>query len=404
MIDLEHSPLGGSGANRWINCAGSFLLHRKNLKQGTHEDIPSEYAERGTGAHELAAICVAESREPFEFIGEEFNGYKVGFPDGIEPDAVAIYVEECERLIDRGNPREKVLIEETLHLPQIHPLLKGTVDFGIFSPARGVFLRDYKNGEGVGVAARGNPQLLYYAFLMAMEFPWLRAGPRDTRFSLGIVQPNFYGIFEEPDIWETDLGTVLDWGHNVLLPRMQELTERTEAQEQDFKSGEHCQFCPVMLECPLLQKAFLDYADQSEDFIEMLTDEQLDAFYAQRENARRFMKALETTVYHRLVTGAEIPSGKLVEKRTARKWKPGASTAIKAALGDKAMTKPEIKSPAQIEKLSSRGKELALEWAFKPGDGALSLAPLTDPRPAVKGSKNERVFKNFEQSPEDLGW
>jgi hypothetical protein len=403
MIELDHSPLGGSGANRWINCAGSFLKHRENLRNGTHEDVPSEFAERGTGAHELAARCVSEIREPFEFIGEEFNGFKAGFPDGIELDAVAIYVEECLRLIDRDDPKEKVLIEETIHLPEIHPLLKGTVDFGIFSPTRGVILRDYKNGEGIGVAALRNPQLLYYAFLFAMKFPWLRASPRDTRFSLGIVQPNFYGIFEEPDVWETDLGTVLDWGHNVLLPKMQELTERSDIRESDFRSGEHCQFCPVMLECPLLQRAFLDYAEGTE-FLSMLTDNELNDLYAKREDARRFMKELETTVYHRLVGGSEISSGKLVAKRTARKWKPGASAALVAALGDKAMTKPEIKSPAQIEKLSTRGKELALEYGFKPEADALSLAPITDPRPAVKGSRNERVFAGFEQSPEEAGW
>jgi hypothetical protein len=36
--------------------------------------------------------------------------------------------------------------------------------------------------------------------------------------SLGIVQPNFYGVFEAPDVWETTVGFVLDWGNNELLP------------------------------------------------------------------------------------------------------------------------------------------------------------------------------------------
>ena len=303
-----------------------------------------------------------------------------------------------------AGPNDSVLVEETIHLPEIHPLLKGTVDYGLYSKAHGLFLRDYKNGEGIGVSATGNPQLLYYAFLFVMKFPWLKASSADTRVSLGIVQPNFYGIFEEPDVWETTLGHVLDWGNDILLPKMHYLVSQKGYASQDFRSGEHCQFCPVMLECPVLTKAFETYADQSEDFIEMLTDQELSELYAKREDARRFMKALETVTFHRMVGGAEIPSGKLVAKKTARKWKPGAEPALTRALGDKAFAPKKVKSPAQVEKMSSRGKELALEYGFKPEADAVSLAPISDKRPAVTTSKNERVFKDFEQSPEELGW
>jgi hypothetical protein len=68
MIELEHSPLGGSGAHRFINCAGSFLLHRKLLQTAQLEIVESEYAKLGTAAHELGAMCIAR-REPYEFMG-----------------------------------------------------------------------------------------------------------------------------------------------------------------------------------------------------------------------------------------------------------------------------------------------------------------------------------------------
>jgi hypothetical protein len=32
---------------------------------------------------------------------------------------------------------------------------------------------------------------------------WRHKLPLDMRVSLGIVQPNFYGVFEAPDVWET---------------------------------------------------------------------------------------------------------------------------------------------------------------------------------------------------------
>ena len=411
MIELEHSPLGGSAAHRFMNCDGSFLLQRELIEEGALENIESEWAKLGTAAHELGAKAIATGLEPFEFLGEEFNGYKAGWPGGISLDAVQVYFSECMGILARRTEQGHMLLEDTIHLPQIHPLLRGTVDFGFWSFADGIFLRDYKNGEGIGVSAPGNKQLLYYGLLMILKI--LEDGeklPREMRVSLGIVQPNFYGIFEEPDVWETTVGFVLDWGMNELLPRMKGLTEmppyhmREDDTEDDFRPGEWCQFCPVLLECPSMQKAFVAYAQADEEFITMLSDADLDRFYGMREQARRFMNALETTVHHRLVGGAKISNAKLVEKRVNRVWKPGAAAALKAAFGDKAFTVPEIKSPAQIEKLSSRGKELALEYGYKPESHGLSVAPLSDPRPEAKPKTNAEVFQGHAQSLEEAGF
>lgn len=399
MIDLEHSPLGGSGAHRFMNCAGSFLLHREQLQAGTFEDIESKYAKLGTAAHELCARSLIEDQEPFEYLGEDFGGYLAGWPDGISLDAAAVYFNECRSIVSRFEG--KMIVEQTYHRPDIHPLLRGTVDFG-YVAREGLFLRDFKNGEGIGVSAPGNRQLLYYGFLLAVsEADTL---PRDTPVSLGIVQPNFYGVFEAPDVWETDLGTVLDWGYNQLLPVMNDLMKRLGYTFDDFTPGDHCQFCPVMVSCPRMQAAFNEYAEASEDFITMLTNEELDRFYANRENVRRFMNALESTVHARLVGGQPISSAKLVEKRSNRVWKPGAEVALKQMFGDKVYDPPKIKSPAQVEKLSSTGKQMALEWGYKPESAGLSVAPISDPRPEAKPRTNATTFANFVQSPEDMGF
>ena len=404
MIELEHSPLGGSGAHRFMTCKGSFLLHREQLQNGTFENIESEFAKLGTAAHELCAKALVEQKEPYEYLGDQFGEYLAGWPEGLSLDAAHIYFNDCMRILDTRKERGTLLIEQTIHLPEIHPLLRGTVDFGFWSRSDGVKLRDYKNGEGIGVAAPGNRQLLYYAFIMVMSDQWLRAADRSMPVSLGIVQPNFYGIFEEPDVWEITLGEVLDWGHNELLPCMNNLMSRIEIFLEDFVTGEHCQFCPVMLDCPKMKKAFKEYAEASEDFIAMLTNEELNAFYVERENVRRFMKALETTVHARLIGGGSIPSAKLVEKKVARVWKPGAAAALQAAFGDKAYKSRELISPAGAEKLSSRGKELALEFGYKPESAGLSVAPLTDPRPEAKPRNNATTFAAHAQTPEEAGF
>jgi hypothetical protein len=404
MIELEHSPLGGSAAHRFMNCEGSFLEQRRQIEAGQFENVESEYAKLGTAAHELGAKAIATGMEPYEFLGEEFNGYLAGWPGGVSLDAVQVYFSECMGILSRRKELGHMLLEDTIHLPKIHPLFKGTVDFGFWSMSDGVFLRDYKNGEGIGVSAPGNKQLLYYGALMIFNIG--QELPRDMRVSLGIVQPNFYGVFEEPDVWETTVGFVLDWAKNELLPRMNSLTGRhiPEIIEDDFKPGGWCQFCPVLLDCPKMQQAFVAYAEADEEFIAMLTDQDLDRFYGMREQARRFMTALDNTVHHRLVGGAEIPSAKLVEKIVRRVWKPGAAAALKAAFGDAAFTSPEIKSPAQVEKLSSQGKALALEYGYKPESHGLSVAPMSDPRPQAKPKSNAEVFKGHAQSLDEAGF
>jgi hypothetical protein len=395
MIELEHSPLGGSGAHRFMTCSYSFLKQREEIEAGTFEDVPSEFAALGVAAHEVGAKAIATGCEPFEFLSEEFNGYRVGWPEEISLDAVHVYFNECMGILAARRYPGRMLIEETIHLPHIHPLFKGTVDFAWWAKVQGIFLRDYKNGEGIGVEAPNNRQLLYYAALLIMSDPYLSSPSADRNLpvNLGIVQPNFYGIYEDVIPWVTTLGYVLDWFHTELLPRMNDLSGRPVVgyTEEDAVPGDHCQFCPVLLSCPKMQRAFEEYATASEDFIAMLTNAELDHYYSQIEYARRFMNVLKQTVKARKLTGGDIPSAKLVEPQTARVWKPGGIAAIEAAFGEKAYVKKPL-SPAGVEKLSSRGKELALEYGYKPDSAGLTVAPLSDRRPEVKPRGNAGVY------------
>ena len=63
----EHSPLGASGSNCWLNCAGSYWAQK---------DIPdksSVFAYEGTCAHALAEFCLMTGKNAQEFIGQEFS-------------------------------------------------------------------------------------------------------------------------------------------------------------------------------------------------------------------------------------------------------------------------------------------------------------------------------------------
>lgn len=399
-ITLEHSPLGGSGADRWFHCAGSFLLHRELMENGEFEEITSDFADLGTAAHELGARCLIEGTEPFEYVGEAIGGYVVG--EDIRLDAVAAYVNLC-RAVRGPTGKGKVLIEQTIHLPHLHPLLQGTVDFAYWSARLGIDIIDYKNGEGVIVEAVQNRQGLYYAFLVIMENGWLRVdAPAELPVRIRIVQPNARGIFEPDVVWEVTVGFVREWGLKYLLPRMKALTAQRDIADDDFVPGSHCQFCPVLLECPKAQDAFQTYADGTE-FPEMLTNDEIDALYAKKDLARKFMTELDKVAYARAIGGHEFQHGKLVAKKASREWRPEAEKALAAALGEAAYEK-KLKSPAQVEKMSTRGKAMATEWGYKPVAEGLSFVTMSDDRPAAKPKGNVDVFKSFETKPEDAGW
>lgn len=412
MIEFEHSPLGGSGAKRWLNCGASFLLQRLLMLYGDYEEPPSSiYADKGTAAHLLGAYCLENDVEPWEMLGEKIGTYTV-HPDDLDPQAVSVYVNYCNAIREKGegDPTARTVIEQTFHLREVHPLFKGTVDFGhwrLRGPDAGIWCIDYKNGEGVGVETYRNPQLVYYATLLIMAHPELRALPFDFPVHLGIVQPNFYGIFEEPEIWTTDIRTIYEFGKQEIIPAMHRLVndKRDMIPVDEFVSGEHCLFCPVMLDCPRLRSAFETFATQDE-FIEMLKNEELAALFAMKDDARRYGNALEKVALSRKLAGQDIPGVKLVEKQVHRIFRTGAEAAAKARFGANAYNPAKLKSPRQFEQLSSDGKAFALEWAFKPDSDRLTVAPSTDRRAEAKPIGNAEVFKNFANPTplQDLGW
>ena len=69
-----HSPLGASGASRWMKCPAS-----PSLSKGWG-NTESEFARQGTIAHALAALCLETGDDAWQHIGSNaslFEGYDV---------------------------------------------------------------------------------------------------------------------------------------------------------------------------------------------------------------------------------------------------------------------------------------------------------------------------------------
>jgi ribosomal protein L34 len=71
--DAEHSEFSPSGSKRWINCPASIKMLREAPKRGGS----SFYAEEGTAAHELGAVCLEDESQPDNYIGKEYNKFTV---------------------------------------------------------------------------------------------------------------------------------------------------------------------------------------------------------------------------------------------------------------------------------------------------------------------------------------
>lgn len=381
-MSSEHSPLGASGAARWLACPGSFALN-KNA-----ERVESEHAALGTAAHTIAAQCLLGHRDAWEFIGREPDSeipYGIGYGENeIDPDAVQEYVNLARSLMEGA---AKVGIEYVLgrnYRPNKY--FWGTADFLAVHEDR-LIVADFKYGVGVTVPAENNPQLLYYAWGAINELVDL---DMDENFKVELIISQPRAVFgEHQKRWVTTVGYVTKWARETLLPGMERAIN-----EETLVMGDHCQFCDAKLICPLQQDAFMQL-DQPEPA--GLSDEDLDKFYAMLPRVRSFMKALEAKVHARLSEGGEFTNAKLVAMRTTRTWKDGAEKALAEMLGKDAYEE-KLKSPAQVEKISARYKQVVAEWAYLPEATGYKVVPADDPAPAVNPNAELEKLSNIYQA------
>ena len=143
----DHSPLGPSSGERWINCPGSV--------QATADlpDVTSEYAAEGTFAHNISEyirngdkkkdlIGLTEMIDSFEFTCDEsMYDYVMEFVD-----------------YTRQHTYETELIEAKVTYDAWVDGGFGTLDSGLLADGT-VVITDLKYGKGVQVFAEENTQL-----------------------------------------------------------------------------------------------------------------------------------------------------------------------------------------------------------------------------------------------------
>lgn len=372
-----HSPLGASGAERWLECPGSTRLIQS---LGLAESDEPDYRADGTTAHAGAAYCLSTDLDAWEIVGKIFEGR----PFTVEmAEAVQVYLDYCRSFITEDC---QVFIEYQVYQPDVHKHFFGTVDFCcINQKTRTLIVVDYKHGEGILVEVKENPQPRYYAFGM-LQHPDA-AGIENV--TLAIVQPRILwhggGPTRAVDMSSAELA---QWVEATLVPGM----IRAEA-DASLMPGKHCRFCPAMLVCPVTSAAFRASATAGTDPVAM-TDQALDLEYGLLTAVRMRIAKVDAEALKRALRGSIFKTCKLVQKRADRVYKDGAEARFKAEFGDKAYSAPALLTPPQMENLGAGAAALVKEWAYKPDTG-FTLAPMTDGRTQVTVQPSSEVFSKF---------
>jgi hypothetical protein len=393
----KHSNLGGSGAERWMNCPGSnVMLQTLDLP----ESDESEFAAEGTAAHEVAAHCLRAGIDTWEIVGTKFYDHVV---DQEMADGVQMYLDKVRDLraehLTFGNKRQcslgypimKASFVEYRISGDWNDKFYGSVDSAEWSSdgeTSVLDVTDFKYGAGIAVDADRNHQLMYYAIGMLEH-------RRADIVRLRIVQPRAFHVDGPDRMWETTGEELIRWKTEILIPAM----TRAEL-DLTLTPGDWCRFCPAKLACPLLTALFGASAKADASVLSNLSPGSLAGNYALVAAVKHYIKALEEQVLKKLMHGEEIEGYKLVNKKSNRVFSTEGAATMKIDFGPDAFTPPELKTPAQLDKLGAKAKQFTKKWAYSPQTGQ-TVAPVDDPRPAINVRSGEEAFDKYRPLEDD---
>lgn len=393
-----HARLSPSGASRWMVCAGAPVL------EADYPDESSAYADEGTAAHTLAAMCLKSiGIDADDFLGEYI---RVGERKFEVTRDMARYVNLYVHYV-RGLAKDKLLyIEQPVPIGHLtgEDGASGTADAIIVDVAnRHITVVDLKYGMGVKVEAENNKQAQVYA-LGAIEELSLVAD-FDTA-TLVIHQPR---IAEEPSEWHTSMRTLERFAEEVAAAAdtVRAATIRRDPgsdawAEAYLRPGEdQCRFCRAKASCPGLRAEVAlaigatsapaiaeDFAALVPDAIDETTgDNWLPVAMSKVGLIEDWCAAVRAETERRLLSGQPVDGWKLVRGRQGpRSWTdPQAAEEVLKSFRFKMdeIFDRKLISPTSAEKLL---KQTPRRWEkvsilVSRSAGKLSVAPIDDPRP-----------------------
>ena len=373
MPDM-HALLSASAAKRWLNCPPSVRL-TENMP-----DTPSEYAEEGTLAHELAELKL---RKKFETMSKskyakaldiiKSNPLYTSEMDSCTDDYLD-HILTIAHKYDKVKPY--VVIEKQLNYSHIAEDGFGTSDCVLIC-RNDLHIIDFKYGKGVAVSAEDNPQLKLYALGAIAEYSFLY---NIENVFLHIIQPRTSEGFSSWEISATDLTA---WGESI-----KPIAELAYKGSGDFKCGDWCRFCKAKATCRARAENFFALEDTAKMPKELLSDSEIGEALIKAQTLKNWVTDLEEYALNAILSGTDISGWKAVEGKSNRKIADidSAFEVLKTNGYDEALLyerKPITLT--ELEKLVTKKKleELIGDKIVKP-QGKPTLAPADDKRKSYK--------------------
>ena len=360
---MKHSTVvGGSTAKRVINCPGSVALVKLAPKSPS-----SIYADKGTLLHTVISDVLAEDKAPEDMIGMQYEDQT------LDQDMIDEKINPALDLLDQLDPHQemKLAVETRVGFGSYLPGAFGSCDL-LGRIGDTAYVIDWKFGDGVVVTAEDNAQLMYYAAaaMRTPEVAWVFEGV--INIECVIIQP--------PAIrrWRTTPARIKQFERE--LKRAVKVASLPDAK---LYAGDHCRFCPAKPTCPLITGA-VDRALKIQ--LDQQDNTMLSTYATQAVILQGWINDLNALVEKKLKAGDKIVGWKLVSKQSRRKWSDEGEVVHwldGKGLEAREIYSTEIRSPAQMEKVLKKRK-LALpdELVVSVSSGD-TLAPDSDPRPAV---------------------
>jgi len=388
-----------SASERWLQCRRSVSFI-ESLPSSPRQ--ASSYAAEGTVAHDIADRILQNKPLPAVGATTKVDGHEI---------AVTQEMIECgEQWRDVVKARPGTCASE--HEVDLAPVVGakagmfGNLDARVLGH-RKLTIFDYKFGRGIEVYPENNTQMLCYAL---GEYHALDPAEQDLDVvELVVVQPRTPGGALERSWVITDLDLLM-WGDKVLKPAVEAIVSG-QADSEPFVTGLHCRFCPAAAHCPGLKERAMKSAVQqfvlpAGQAAGELSDDELGAAMVENEMIQLRIDAVAAEALKRAQAGRKIRYHKLVAKRAVRQWKDPLTAAIwLREHGNETpdwYTKPELKSPAQIEKLIDKRQHQPMnaEIVTKESTGT-SLVRESDPRAEVSVLDAAESFSDIPKTPID---
>ena len=373
----EHSPLGASSYYRWKACPGSIRLS-KGIEKGS-----SSYADRGTYAHNIAAMALQLGHPPQNDLDPE------------ELESVQAYVDYVQSLVKPFSTQEVwSKIEHRFDLTTLYPELYGTADAVIYNyNLQKLVVIDYKHGAGIPVEVEtegvGNSQLMYYGLGAMYEL-----GLPCKSIELVVVQPRCFHRDGPIRKFTTTSTQLLDFLGDLIAD-----ADLTKDPNAPLRVGDWCRFCPASaVNCPAVREKSLAAARQVFSPTTAYNAQALADTLEMLPTIEAWIKGVREFAYQEAQHGRIPPRHKVVAKRATRKWKPtwtAERIAQQVGLKPPEVYDTKLKSPAQIEKLIPKTLHAAMELLVDYESSGSALVPETDNRPSI-GRSVKDVFSIIE--------